>query len=302
VRETSEPRDLKAVAERRGDTVIETDTASVLPEFARKLDACGRLRDAAWKARPRDAFPDAATTIARTTFVRSLKTFNAVLSLCDAGFGEQAAMLCRSLFEDMVVAHWIVEHPEEAGRVDRHYLAQLIRYQEAVAKHGILALTPEIEALSEEDRRDLLSKHGRGLWTGKNVYKMLQEVEQRWDEAERARLWQMHDLAYPYLNLLLHHSNGALLAATHSAGEARYLVTHRPTTRHLAQALDAAFYAFSQLARLVAAPEHRADLDRTIAVERVRMLDLEPAQLRSAGRNDPCPCGSGLKFKRCHGS
>jgi uncharacterized protein YecA (UPF0149 family) len=21
----------------------------------------------------------------------------------------------------------------------------------------------------------------------------------------------------------------------------------------------------------------------------------------TAGRNDPCPCGSGLKFKQCHG-
>jgi uncharacterized protein len=25
------------------------------------------------------------------------------------------------------------------------------------------------------------------------------------------------------------------------------------------------------------------------------------AAFASAGRNDPCPCGSGLKFKRCHG-
>lgn len=24
-------------------------------------------------------------------------------------------------------------------------------------------------------------------------------------------------------------------------------------------------------------------------------------QLGSVGRNDPCPCGSGLKFKKCHG-
>lgn len=23
--------------------------------------------------------------------------------------------------------------------------------------------------------------------------------------------------------------------------------------------------------------------------------------LRDVGRNDPCPCGSGRKFKRCHG-
>ena len=24
-------------------------------------------------------------------------------------------------------------------------------------------------------------------------------------------------------------------------------------------------------------------------------------KLAKAGRNDPCPCGSGLKFKKCHG-
>jgi len=24
--------------------------------------------------------------------------------------------------------------------------------------------------------------------------------------------------------------------------------------------------------------------------------------IRSVGRNDPCPCGSGVKYKRCHGS
>lgn len=27
-----------------------------------------------------------------------------------------------------------------------------------------------------------------------------------------------------------------------------------------------------------------------------------PAERHSAGRNDRCPCGSGMKFKRCHGS
>ncbi len=29
----------------------------------------------------------------------------------------------------------------------------------------------------------------------------------------------------------------------------------------------------------------------------------EPAKRHvTAGRNDPCPCGSGIKYKRCHGS
>ena len=27
----------------------------------------------------------------------------------------------------------------------------------------------------------------------------------------------------------------------------------------------------------------------------------EPAAAALAGRNEPCPCGSGRKFKRCHG-
>ncbi|RXA21959.1 anaerobic sulfatase maturase [Methanosarcina sp. MSH10X1] len=36
------------------------------------------------------------------------------------------------------------------------------------------------------------------------------------------------------------------------------------------------------------------------AEEVMRILVLEDAFAR-AGRNDPCPCGSGLKFKRCHG-
>ena len=26
------------------------------------------------------------------------------------------------------------------------------------------------------------------------------------------------------------------------------------------------------------------------------------AAMRSAGRNDPCPCGSGKKYKKCHGA
>jgi hypothetical protein len=31
-------------------------------------------------------------------------------------------------------------------------------------------------------------------------------------------------------------------------------------------------------------------------------ISLSEEQTRDAGRNDPCPCGSGVKFKRCHGS
>jgi len=36
------------------------------------------------------------------------------------------------------------------------------------------------------------------------------------------------------------------------------------------------------------------------ASEVMRVLTLED-NLSRDGRNDPCPCGSGRKFKRCHG-
>jgi uncharacterized protein len=35
--------------------------------------------------------------------------------------------------------------------------------------------------------------------------------------------------------------------------------------------------------------------------ERARQDEALALSVRSAGRNDPCPCGSGLKVKRCHG-
>ncbi|MFP3541500.1 SEC-C metal-binding domain-containing protein, partial [Pseudomonas sp. SIMBA_044] len=28
---------------------------------------------------------------------------------------------------------------------------------------------------------------------------------------------------------------------------------------------------------------------------------VSPAKTKKLGRNDPCPCGSGLKYKKCHG-
>ena len=42
-------------------------------------------------------------------------------------------------------------------------------------------------------------------------------------------------------------------------------------------------------------PEDISDLERALSPP-------EPARAAlKVGRNDPCPCGSGKKYKRCHG-
>jgi preprotein translocase subunit SecA len=35
--------------------------------------------------------------------------------------------------------------------------------------------------------------------------------------------------------------------------------------------------------------------------EQAQAMAADAANLPKVGRNDPCPCGSGKKFKQCHG-
>ncbi len=41
--------------------------------------------------------------------------------------------------------------------------------------------------------------------------------------------------------------------------------------------------------------EHRGDVEEASKPETVRRVE------DKVGRNDPCPCGSGKKYKKCHG-
>jgi len=64
--------------------------------------------------------------------------------------------------------------------------------------------------------------------------------------------------------------------------------------------------------RVVDLEAELASRERELTLTRQRLEDLErrlraePARLvwsgdiRKVGRNDPCPCGSGVKYKRCH--
>lgn len=43
------------------------------------------------------------------------------------------------------------------------------------------------------------------------------------------------------------------------------------------------------------------DPDQRVAGRDTREQKQEPYRAETVGRNDPCPCGSGLKYKNCHG-
>jgi len=72
-------------------------------------------------------------------FSRSFNTFCAAVELARMGFGQQAAMLNRSLFEDMIDGHWVTLEPELAvQRLEEHHLHGRMLLADAVRDEGLL--------------------------------------------------------------------------------------------------------------------------------------------------------------------
>jgi Family of unknown function (DUF5677) len=89
------------------------------------LAACEDIRDFAlkvgpgWTGRP---MMDGVDRLAALLFARATGTYWAIVELLRIGFGDQGAMLARSLFEDMVDMHWITVEPEIAvERFPKHH-------------------------------------------------------------------------------------------------------------------------------------------------------------------------------------
>src|SRR4051794_28614731 len=87
--------------------------------FAGEIGACERLLEFAgehalnrWTGRPIESTADRLIAV---EFGRATKTYRAALDLSLGGFGPQASMLNRSLFEGMAVAYWISDNPDRAA-------------------------------------------------------------------------------------------------------------------------------------------------------------------------------------------
>jgi len=100
--------------------------------------------------------PKTLDGILRATFARATKTFNAAVLLTDQGYGPQAGMLARSLFEDMLVAYWMTFCADEAWvrrRIDDRMQFGRLLMRETALKHR-WEIRPE-EDIPEADMRKL---------------------------------------------------------------------------------------------------------------------------------------------------
>lgn len=278
-----------------------------------ELDAHVRERFQPWPGRPIGHGANLrADELIALLFARSTKTFQACVGLCESGFGQQAAMLNRSLFEGMVVAHWVHANEDEAAqrfddavKYDRHLEAELVERVGLWA--GELDEDALAEARLEHDQLKRMSKEfgdrGQYLWTRpSSMYKLVNEIGDQWEDGgEGLRAYYA----------IAHRDNNQMLHAT-VRGLSRFLVDRREDggvfrvgsgLEHIDQALFGAHWCHRQVVTLVM--DRFGFPDREGFREAIRMheywLDPRgPEDYKDAGRNDPCPCGSGEKYKRCH--
>ena len=209
-----------------------------------EIEACEELADfsesalAPWGGRTIEKAaiddPPVADEIVALGFARSAKTYKAAIRLAKQGFGEQAAMLNRSLFEGMAVGFWVHHNEEEASeRFTQAYRYDLYHQARLVEQAGWLSAEdrPHGPVIAPEELADLEQKfgnYGERPWTGHpNIRELVADVEQYWPDDEHGLLWNFLQIVHRDNNQLLHATvSGLATAGTRMDDEG--IPLHRP--------------------------------------------------------------------------
>ncbi|HEX4033218.1 MAG TPA: DUF5677 domain-containing protein [Solirubrobacteraceae bacterium] len=287
--------------------------AELRKRLRRHFEACDTIltriggEASAWRGRGRN---DTSDRIVVAIWSRSLKTFMAVVHLCEGGFGEQAAMLNRSLFEDLADLAWTRTHPDVAVRnFDEHERFDMLHTLDIARKHPQFG---EIPALSEEGTAELTRLRKRfdpqrgGGWTRLSLYQRLKQSEHAWpDEPDRLSVWAWYEIAHYRHNTYLHTTPWALSQTFKGVQDDTTAIFRAgPSDEMVGASLYAGAWTITAASNLVLNHFHAPDVEE-FALACIRdintMRPMSPEQLAHVGRNDLCPCESGRKFKRCHG-
>ena len=267
--------------------MIEPVRATIAERHSTMLSACDRLRDYAiamkspWggRALDKDAPHEQMLVV---VFSRSLNTYWAAVELARMGFGPQAAMLNRSLFEDMIDAHWITVEPKLAvQRLEEHHehgrmlLADALRAEGVPWANKLPTFDPEPRAALDE----IFGKYGDRSWTGLGTYNRVMAVEHLWEPVEGGR-----GLLHFYRRLVQRENNQILHLSAFSMGEqvrertdVDLALALGPSDQHVEKALIAAFDRFGQLISLVRDTFEFGDRDGWREVFDAPLREIEPS-------------------------
>jgi hypothetical protein len=201
------------------------------------IDLCWELHEVGHKVRKpvfmhpdTPGFPSDIQGIISATARRTEESFEAVIHLAGGGYTSQAAMLIRSMFEDVVVAHWLLLHVDAgdyySGRFARHREAMILGLQRVAEKYGgptvdVSGVTNDPQALIDE-----FGLHVERSWWDRDPAGQKVSLPAIVAEVGTAqRFWgrtygatpifrETYDLAIKWSNQYLHHTAlGVMLAA-----------------------------------------------------------------------------------------
>lgn len=229
-------------------------------QFAESFEACDALDAFSRSHRPKAA--QGGSPVFTWTLARSSRTFVVVVHLCRIGYGPQASMLNRTLFEDMVYAHWAARYPSRSHRLMRWHEEYVKLRRIAVYKRNKVphTMTPPNWDGKRRNRMGRLFRSGG--WTGRSIPQMVKAVETMWGtEQERKRLHRMHDLIHQSNNTLMHHSSRSLSIGVQVDEDGRTTFNLTPSTDLVSLALGFAFWTYANTISLTLKGDELAALN-----------------------------------------
>jgi hypothetical protein len=234
----------------------------IVSAFEQQFAACDALYGFARSHRPtHSAASVPADRLIVATYARGAKTYQGALRLAYIGYGAQSFMLGRSLYEDMLVGHWIKLNPEQAPRqLNDHRRMTLAVYQGELSRFELD--TPIEEPIDRAERDRLRQEFGSGHWTRLSMDRLRREVESEFPEQEghRRLLREVDALLHRHANLIVHHSFLSLGGALTSATEEGITYDVGVSTRFIPQALFIAFFSYIHLTSLVLPDAEQTEL------------------------------------------
>ncbi|HEV2857899.1 MAG TPA: DUF5677 domain-containing protein [Solirubrobacterales bacterium] len=198
------------------------------------------------------------------TAARAKETFRSMCLLAGEHQTVQAAMLCRSIFEDMVVMHWLVLHDDDPEFLTTRFMDSLdaMRLNEArtAERHGQMPPdVSDLEAREEQLVKDFGSNAQRQWWAVRRngtpikmpeVITELENAEQFQPrlKGEKPILREMFEKAQKWNTQLLHHTPAGTPVRLNRENPLRPLEAPTPA---VPMAIFPAYWSYGQVVLLV---------------------------------------------------
>lgn len=198
------------------------------------------------------------------TVARAKETLRAMCFLASQRQSVQAAMLCRSIFEDMVVAHWLVLHENEPEFLTQRYIRHLdaIRLNEAATTTASGWEPQDVSDLAsrEEELRKEFGDHAQRHWwamrrDGRSITlpEVISELEnsprfQPRLKGETPVLRHMYEKAQKWNNQLLHHTPAGMPVRLNPDEPLKVVAAPNPSVPAV---VFPAYWSYGQLVYLV---------------------------------------------------